>query len=239
MKARSILIYGLLILLVMSVLAYVFLGVRGITGLLKTIRTWVIWGIILGLIFYGVWYFFIRKEKDDRVHLNAKRIVEQSMAYHSPFLRDLFLSGDKNHPQVRLGRIIGFSRVANAKGEQEDVFVYKKSGFPLSLFEEPKAIRVSPEDHTELIGDITIEGISLVKYGGFYFINKDYLDYQKIDQTIITEVKRTLIFDMLSDWKIVTDEALGISPEHQKQLEKKDLLKIPSRTAQGEQQGGS
>lgn len=232
---KSIILYIIFGVVLLGIGAYFLLGVRGIVSLLNTLKTLVLWSIVIGIAVYGVWYFFIRKERDDRVHLNAKRVIEQSLIYKSPFIRDLYLSGDKNHPQVRLGKIIGYSRVANVKGEQEDVFVFKRSGFPFGLFEEPKAIRVPPDKHSPLIGDVIIEGISLIYFGGFYYVNSDYLDYEKIDRTITTEIKRTTMFDMLKDWKVVIDMALGISPEHQKVLERKDLLKIPTRTAPQEE----
>jgi len=226
---KSWIIYVIGIIAILTLIAYFWMGTRGITSLLHTLKVWIIWMIVIGLAVYGVWYFFIRKEKDDRVHLNAKKVIESALQYKTPFLRDLYLSGDKNHPQVRLGKIHGYTRIINAKGEQEDVFVFKHNSFPLSLFEEHKALRVNPDKHTSLIGDVIVEAISVMKYGGFYYINQDIADLQKIDQTIISEVKRTLMFDMLSDWKNVVDDALAISPEHQKELEKKDLLKIPTR----------
>lgn len=236
---KSVIIYILLGVIILGVASYFLLGTRGVVAMMRTLRTLVIWTIVIGIAVYGVWYFFIRKERDDRVHLNAKRVIEQSLIYKSPFLRDLYISGDKNHPQVRLGKITGYSRVANVKGEQEDVFVFKRAGFPFGIFEEHKAIRVPPDKHSDLIGDVVIEGISLIYFGGFFYVNSDYLDYEKIDQTITTEIKRTTMFDMLKDWKVVIDMALGISPEHQKVLERKDLLKIPSRSPQSGDEGTS
>ncbi len=234
---KKVVIYILVAVVILSLVAYFLMGATAMGTLLKALKNLVIWVIVIGIAFYAVWYFFIRKPKDDRVHLNAQRVIQSAQAFRTPFLRDLFISGDKNHPQVRMGKILGYTRIINVKGENEDVFVYKRSGFPMNLFEEFKAIRVRPEKHTKLIGDVIIEAISVMKYGGFLYINQDVADLQRIDQTIISEVKRTLMFDMLSDWKNVVDDAIAISPEHQKALEKKDLLKIPGRQQEQQNQG--
>lgn len=228
-KNRMILVFAIIFIIILVVLGYFLGGLRGISAIFGFLKWAVIGGIIIGLVVWGVWFLFIRKERDDRVALNVKTIVHQSKLTKPATLTDLYISGDKEHPQVRLGKIIGYTRLKNSRGDEEDVFVWKKAPFPLSLFEEPKAIRVHPDQHSDMIGDIIVQAISLVEHGGFYYVNIDHLDVSKVDLTIKAEILRKFTFDVLRDIKIISDMGIGINPEHQKYLEGKSLLKLPTR----------
>lgn len=228
-KNRMIVVFAIIFIIILIALGYFIGGLRGISAIFGFLKWAIIGIVIVGLTVWGVWYLFIRKERDDRVALNVKTIVNQSKLTKPETLANLFISGDVEHPQVRLGKIIGYTRIKNSKGLEEDVFVWKKSMFPFSMFEEPKAIRVNPDQHSEMIGDIIIQGISLVEHGGFFYVNTDHLDVEKVDKTIKSEVLRRFTFDVLRDIKIISDMGIGINPEHQKYLEGKSLLKIPTR----------
>lgn len=222
------------------IVAYFLAGARGLAGVFNFVKWALIAVVIIGIAVWAAWYLFIRKVRDDRVALNSQKIVEQSKLTKPEMLGDIYLSGDLDHPQIRLGKIIGYTRIINVKNEEEDVFVFKKAGFPFALFEEAKAIRCDPNEHSDMIGDIIIMGIALVGHGGFFYINHEHLNIEKIDRTIKTEVLRQYTMDVLRDVKIISDQAIGINPEHQKYLEGRSLLKIPSRTEpQPMQQQGS
>jgi hypothetical protein len=235
-KNRSVVVVIIIIVIVLGIIAYFVAGARGVAGIMNFMK-WALIGVsVVGIAVWGVWYLFIRKVRDDRVALNAQRIVEQSKLTKPEFLGDLYLSGDMGHPQIRLGKIMGYTRIKNILNEEEDVFVFKKTGFPMSMFEEGKAIRVHPDKHSDMIGDIVIEGISLVAHGGFYYINEQHLDIERIDRTIKTEVIRQYTMDVLRDIKIITDQAIGLDEAHIKGIESRSLLKIPSRIDPNQQQ---
>jgi hypothetical protein len=235
-KNRSVVVVIIIIIIVLGIIAYFVAGARGVAGIMNFMK-WALIGVsVVGIAVWGVWYLFIRKVRDDRVALNSQRIVEQSKLTKPEFLGDLYLSGDMGHPQIKLGKIMGYTRIKNILNEEEDVFVFKKTGFPLSMFEEGKAIRVNPDRHSDMIGDIVIEGIALVAHGGFYYINDQHLDIERIDRTIKTEVIRQYTMDVLRDVKYISDQAIGINSEHQMALENKSLLKIPSRIDPNQQQ---
>jgi len=228
-KNRQFIIIAVVIVIILAVVGYLIGGTRGIASMLTFIKWGVIAILIIGLAFWAVWFLFIRKVRDDRVALNVKTILDQARLTKPETIGDLFISGDLEHPQIKLGTITGYTKIKNIKDEEEDIFVWKKYGMPFGLFEEPKAIRVNPEDHSKMIGDIIVQGISLVSHGGFFYVNKEHLDIDKIDKTIKAEVLRKYTMDMLRDIKIISDQAIGINSEHQKFLEGKSLLKIPSR----------
>jgi hypothetical protein len=228
----------IVIVIALAVIAYFVAGARGVAGILNFMKWGLVGVFVIGLAVWAAWYLFIRKVRDDRVALNSQRIIEQSKLTKPDMLGDLYLSGDKEHPQIRLGKIMGYTRIKNVQNQEEDVFVFKKAGFPFSMFEEGKPIRVNPDRHSDMIGDIVVEGISLVSHGGFYYINDDHLDIERIDRTIKTEVIRQYTMDVLRDVKIISDMAVGINPEQTKYIEGKSLLKIPSRSEPiGQNQG--
>ena len=238
-KNRSLAVVIVIIVIVLGIVAYLVAGAKGLAGVMNFMKWGLIAVFIIGLAVWGVWYLFIRKVRDDRVALNAQRIVEQSKLTKPDFINDLWLSGDFEHQRVRLGKIIGYCQVKNILGEYEDVYAFKKAGFPMSMFEEAKAIRIKPQWHTKNIGDVIIWGISLVAHGGFYYVNDEHLDTERIDRTIKTEVIRQYTMDVLRDVKIISDMAVGINPEQTKYIEGKSLLKIPSRSEPvAPQQGG-
>jgi hypothetical protein len=245
-KNRQVIIVVIVVVVILGVIAYLLAGARGLVGVMNFIKWAFIVVCLIGLAVWAVWFLFIRQIRDDRVAMNAKKIIEQSRLTKPDLIGDLYMSGDLDHPQVKLGRIEGYSRIKNILGEESDVFVFKKSSFPFSMFEDAKAIRVAPEDHTDMIGDIVIKGISLVSHGGFMFVNHQHLDVNRLDGTIKMEVLRDYVMDVLRDIKYISDKAIDISPEFQKQLAGRSLLKIPSRVdpnagqqqQQGNNQGG-
>jgi hypothetical protein len=229
-KNRQFLVVAVVVIIVLVIVGYVLAGAKGVSGILNFVKWTTIIVIIIGIAVWGAWFLFIRKVRDDRVALNVKSIIEQARLTKPQTLSDIYISGDKEHPRIRLGNIIGYTRIKNINNEEEDVFVFQKAGFPFSLFEEPKALRCLPETHSEMIGDIIVAGISLVQHGGFYYINTEHLDLDRTDKTIKAEVMRKFTIDTLRDIKIISDIAIGIDPTHSKMLEGRSLLKIPSRT---------
>lgn len=177
------------------------------------------------------------------------------------YKRRLILSGDRGHSRVNWGTILGYCRIQvltrqlsfdddgnpttqkNTRTgelepvyiigkEEQDVFITKTRGGILGLFEEPGVVRVSPHDHDELIGDITLYGFSLLPISEYYFLNTDLLDVRKIDYSILKEAQRGIMFEHLRDMKSIVDKATGLDSPHIKDLEKKNLYDIPGLTGQ-------
>lgn len=103
------LIIGGIILIVTFVL--IFVGWGSISKFV-----WVIFEIIaflglMALIFYGVYYFFFKEHKYDVNYVNYKRIVKSATLAKYPLLKDFYLSGDKGHSRVKIGKIKGYTRM--------------------------------------------------------------------------------------------------------------------------------
>jgi len=255
---RGLMIGVILVVIVfIIILSIIFFGIRSIGKVLLFLVGALLVLTIIGIVIWTVWYLFIKKQKFDATYQNKKRLVEAGKISKPENLSDLYLSGDKGHSRVRIGRIIGYCRVKvmrknieyNADGtpkllqdasnpnkkhsvftleeEEQDVFVVNPHGFLLSLFLDPMVVRVNPREHTALVGDVTLFGFSLTPISEYYFLHTDYLDVRKVDFTILKEAERGIFFESLKDTKEIIDKAMGIDSDHKKDLEKKNLYEIP------------
>lgn len=104
------------------------------------------------------------------------------------------------------------------------------------LFEEDLIIRVSPQDHTQMIGDVTLFGYSLIPISEYFFLNTDHLDVRQIDFAILKEAERTVAFVTMTDMKEIVDKATGIDARHKKGIEAKSLVEVPETRQVGQPQ---
>lgn len=111
--------------------------------------------------------------------------------------------------------------------EEQDIFIVQPHGFLLSLFLDPMVVRVNPEEHSALLGDVTLFGFSLVPISEYFFLHTDYLDVRKVDFTILKEGERGIFFESLKDMKEIIDKSMGLDSDHKKEIEKKNLYEIP------------
>lgn len=111
--------------------------------------------------------------------------------------------------------------------EEQDVFSVSHRGFLLGLFEDDDIVRVAPEEHDDLVGDITLYGFSLLPISEYWYLNTNLLDMNKIDYAIKNEAWRGLMFEMLRDSKEIIDKASGLDTAHEKRIEERSLYEIP------------
>ena len=251
-KTKVFIIIGIIFLLVIIIVIFVF-GVRGIFKIIGTIG---VIAMFLGLIFAIAWLFwavFLKKYRYDVTYVNKHKLIQAGkMSRQGSLMGNLYLSGDKTHSRVNIGKIGGYCRIQvltrtnkyDSKNEQlmkpdkdgipqpvytigkeeQDIFIVNKG-----LFSDPLVIRVSPSDHDELIGDVTLKGFSLLPQSEYFFLNSDYLDVRKIDFAILKEAERGIMFESLRDMKSIVDKAVGLDAVHKKDIEKKNLVEIPEQ----------
>ena len=261
-KTRTFfIIAGVIIGLTIIIIA--FFGVKNIFSILLFLLEALAFLSILFGIAYLFYFLFIKTHKYDVTYVNKKKLIEAGRKSQLEHLKGLYLSGDKGHTRVHIGKIIGYCRIqvlskiykyervldeitkrprmkvitmTNEKGEQvpefdidkeeQDVLIVKSKGF-LSMFTDPMVIRVSPQEHDELLGDVTLRGFSLIPISEYWFLNTDYLDVRKIDYAILKEAERGVYFAGLSDMKEIVDKAVGLDARHKKGIEEKHLVEIP------------
>lgn len=266
----------IIISLIVLVLIIVFVWfVFGSQGILKAffILIEIIFGaiVLLGLMWLG-YELFIKKQKFDPTYVNKKKLIEASTQIKRPFLKDIYVSGDKAHTRGLIGNIKGYVRIqtilrkylyddkidektgnklkvprmiADDNGvmkqayelekQEQDVFYVKPKGALAALFGKDMVIRVRPEDHDDLVGDVTLFGFSLIPISEYWFLNNDHLDVQQIDFNILKEAERTVAFVTMTDMKEFVDKATGIDAEHKKGIERKSLVDIPETQQVGHQ----
>jgi hypothetical protein len=117
---------------------------------------------------------------------------------------------------------------------ETDVFCVKNKGI-MGIFSDPMIIRTEPDQHDELIGDVTLFGYSIIPIGEYWFLNSDHLDVRKIDYSILQESVRHLSLEILRDAKSLIDSATGLDAKHKKGIEQKALYEIPELSQQSNQ----
>lgn len=261
-KNKVVLVIVVLILAI--ILAYVWYssGSSGVTAIIKKWIIYVIIAAVIGLIVFAVMKY-LQVPRIDLVENDRQDIIDAAILSKPPMLRDLYLTGDKEHSETRLGRLIGYCQLQSYKEldvlagltkpqveemeEQgkipseyiikEDCFVFKKFPFPFSLFEAPKVLRVLEDEHSQLIGDVKVYAVSIIKKFDYYWPNRAHLDIARIDIGVIREAWRGQVHQFLKDAVTIQQRATGMDPEFKKDMDKRKLLKIPSPMGESESRG--
>lgn len=261
-KGTTILLIVGVIIAVM-IFVFFFFGAGSIFKFFMVVLEILMFLGILFLLAYLFYYLFLKKQKFDVNYVNKKKIIDAGTRIKRPFLKNIYVSGDKGHSRALVGEIKGYVRIQtlmrnyiykevtdpetglvskeivtkkNERGDdipvytldkqEQDVFVVKTKGLK-GMFEDEMVIRVNPEDHDELVGDVTLYGFSLIPISEYWFLNTDHLDVRKIDYAILKEAERTIAFVTMTDMKELIDRATGIDAVHKKKIEGKSLVELP------------
>jgi hypothetical protein len=245
---------AVIVIAAVLLIGYIFLtsGIGGIYSLLKKFITFGIIFVIIGLIVWVVMKL-LQKPKVDLVANDKKDIIEAAILSKPPMVKDIWFTGDKQHGAFRLGKVIGYCQIQSYKdldilagltdaqidemeknGEipseniiKEDIFIFKRFVWPFTLFEEPKVLRTFEDEHSQLIGDVQVYGVSVVQKFGYLWPNRAHLDVVRIDVSVIREAWRGAIHQFLKDQVAINQRASGLDSEYNKELGKRKLLKIP------------
>lgn len=258
-------IWFIVALIVVALLVFIFYT-SGQAGVMEVIKKFLIYGmiaVVLGLIIYAVMKI-LQKPKIDLVANDKKDIVDAAIMSKPPMVGDLYFTGDKEHGEFRVGKIIGYCQLQSykdfdvlagmtrsqleemeKKGKvpsqyivKEDCFVFKRFPFPFSLFEEAKVLRCFEDEHSQLIGDVKVYGVSMVSKFTYFWPNRAHLDIARIDIGVIREAWRGQVHQFLKDMVSINTRAVGLDSEFKKDMDKRKLLKIPSPMGEQSERGG-
>lgn len=261
-KDKKTLILGGIIVLVIVLFTYTLFtsGQAGVWALLNRFLKYVIWIVVLGLLLFVV-LKILQKTPVDLVENDRQDIVEAGVLSKPPMVNNLYFTGDKEHGEFKVGKIVGYVQLQSYKDmdilagltpdqikkmEQqgripsdyiirEDCFVFKTMMWPFSIFEKPKVLRTLEDEHSQLIGDVKVFAVSMIKKYGYYFPNRGHLDIARIDIAVIREAWRGQIHQFLKDMVSINQRAVGLDAEYKKELDRRKLLKVPSPLGEGEQ----
>lgn len=230
---RTAIFIIVILVVVILILGFVFGGVEGIFGIIKFVTLFAMIVGFIGFVFFVVYYLFFKKHPRNLTIENWKTYVKSALDNGADMMSDLILTGDSQHSAKRFMTIKGYLRIMAFDNKEYDMFIGKKQS--MNPFEEWKAVILEPNQHSELIGDVFVSGISLIQKYGYYFVNTMMLNYTAIDKSIAYDTYRTLMFENLGDLKQIFDRAVGLDPEWRKEQLSQKLLKIPVLSGQ---QGG-
>lgn len=259
-RNKAVIIVVLIALLILFTWTLFTSGQQGVIDLVSTFLKWAAVLLAFGLIVFAVMKF-LQKPPVDFVENDRKDIIEAGMLSKPPMVKDLYFTGDKEHGEFRVGKIVGYCQLHSYKqldilagltaqqldemesrGQipaqhivKEDCFVFKTMPWPFSIFEAPKVLRTLEDEHSQLVGDVKVYGVSMIKKFGYFFPNRSHLDIARIDIGVIREAWRGQVHQFLKDMSSITQNAVGLDAEYKKALDNRKLLKVPSPLGQQEE----
>jgi len=228
-KRNGIMLIALLFVVIL-VLSFVFGGAQGLFGVIKFFLTLSLVVGFFGFVFYVIYYLFFKKHRRDVPYENWKSYLQSALDNGADMMDEFILTGDKMHSAKRFFTVKGYLRVRGFDNQEYDVFVGKRN--PMNFLEEYKIVMLKPTQHSDLVGDVYVYGISLIMKYGYYFLNTEMLDFKGIDKSIALDTFRTIMYETLGDMKGLLDRATGLDAEFSKQRQQEKLLKIPVLSGQ-------
>lgn len=219
-----------ILLIIILIISFIFGGASGLWGVVKFFFMAIMVVAFFGFVFYIIWFLFFKKVRRDIPAENWKSYLRSALDNGSDMMEELILTGDKNHSAKRFMTIKGYLRIMGFDNKEYDMFVGKRSS--TNPFEDYKIIMLLPEQHSDLVSDVYVYGISLIMKYGYYFLNSSMLDFDAIDKTVASDTYRTLMYETLGDLKGIVDRAVGIDPDEIRNRANQKLLKIPQMGGQ-------
>jgi len=213
------------LVIIILILAFVFGGAEGLWGIIRFFFTAVMVVAFFGFVFYIIYFLFFKKNRRDVPYENWKSYMRSALDNGSDMMEDLILTGDKNHSAKRFMTIKGYLRVLGFDNQEYDMFIGKRNSS--NFLEEYKIVMLKPDQHSDLVSDVYVYGISLIMKYGYYFLNTSMLDFKAIDMSVAQDTYRTIMYDTLGDLKGLMDRATGLDAEFRKSQMEQKLLKIP------------
>lgn len=261
-KKKAIFILVIIIFVGIGIYIVFTKGWMGLGGFVRSMINWVIFFAVIGGIIFLVWKI-MQKPKVDLVAVCKQDIIDAAVSSKPPMLRDMYFTGDKEHGEFKVGKIIGYCQIQSYKDLNkisdlsesqlkklhqsktdpsvyilnEDCFIWKRLPWPFSMFEEPKVLRALEDEHSQLVGDVKVYAVSMIKKFDYYWPNRAFLDTARIDVSVIREAWRGHIHQFLKDEVAIAQKSVGLDSGHQKDMESRKLLKIPTPLGEQQQRG--
>ena len=250
-------IFWLILFLAVAIMFGLVIYFFGGQGMYKLILYGTIGMFILTLLFlivYAVFWLF-KIHRIDTIHVNKQRILKSCLANPPNSESQLYFKGSDDWESRKIGFITGVCRLIHKrtyktkptqaeidKGVKEKTFTdeyiedcisFRKSlGFFAKLFGKDEIVRVLTHERSNMNGDIVYlkaMSFSPEKFG-FYFLPTRFsnMDTKKM---LSEEVHDVTIQELLKEEVNIVNDAIAISPAHQKILEKSNMQQISETTA--------
>ena len=239
-KWRKIIIIGVVVFFVIILLITWLVGIQS----LKSFFKWLIGIVLVCSILFGLaymfWLMFVKKEYKDIPATYKKKLIQTAKLMRNNMLGSLYLSGDKKHNRIRLGKY-AYMRITlpkhvmdkptkdgdNKKPEYTepipvDCFIIFKQGMIDTLFNEPIFVLAKPEDHdySSIFNNVTLNAFNLVPLDSqFYTINTRNLDVDII-KGMATNYIREVVYEIFRDLDKLVKQAMNLDQHFQKEKQK-------------------
>jgi len=220
-------------------LTWYFSGSKGFMSFLIYFMITLVIVFIIFLIIFAVWWLF-SKQRMDTVHVNKQRVLKACLANPPATASTLWFRGNDEWEGKHLGYITGVCRLVfkkTVKGEgdkekvvthHEDAISFRKSlGMIASLLGTDSIVRVLPEERTNLNGDrVYLKGMAFApEKFGFFFLSSRF-KYDEVKAKLTSEIRDVTLQEVLKEEVNIANDAIAISPAHQKALEKSNMQTI-------------
>lgn len=233
------------IFLLVGGLTWWFAGSKGFLNFIIYFMITMVVVVILFLIILAVWWLF-SKQRMDTVHVNKQRVLKACLANPPLTPSTLCFRGNDEWEGKALGFITGVCRLQFKKEVKkedgtkeilehfEDAISFRKSlGLVAGLLGNDSIVRVLPEERTNLNGDkVFLKGMAFApEKFGFLFLSSRF-KYDDVKAKLVCEIRDVTLQEVLKEEVNIANDAIAISPAHQKALEKSNMQSI-SPSSQG------
>jgi len=211
-----------------------------------------------------IFFWLFKKHRVDMIHVAKQRIIASAELHRMPYKQEFRSRGSAkdNISWSPIGMVKGICLMKTKEKykiveeidpqteykikkkeqieESQDLLIIafnKGFPFPLSIFDETQLFFGYSEDVSNPSGIVVYaNGILAPQVFGIFFLSKHFEETYMIDESIKELIYRYLLQDNLSEIKNIVDDAIAISPEHKKHIERSNLETFQPNTTQ---QGGN
>lgn len=239
------------IFILIGVLTWYFTGSKGLLSFLLYFMITLVIVFIIFLIIFAVWWLF-SKQRMDTIHVNKQRILKACIANPPATSSTLWFRGNHEWESKLIGYITGVCRLVFKKevtekdddgndimGDDgkplkvlkdhfEDAISFRKSlGIVASIIGGDSIVRVLPEERTNLNGDrVYLKGMAFApEKFGFFFLSSRF-KYDEVKAKLTSEIRDVTLQEVLKEEVNIANDAIAISPAHQKALERSNMQTI-------------
>lgn len=226
---------GLIVILAFGLSWWVF-GSGGIAKMITWFFIMCVIAVILFIIVYAV-YWLLKIHPIDAVHVNRERIIKSCKANKPDQEIKLFFKGTEEWENKFIGFVTGVCQIkqytkkddGTKKSYYEDCISFRRQkGFLSTLFGNDEVVRVLKKERTSLNADIIfLDGMSFTpEKFGFFFLPDRWKD-TTIRRDLVEEVHEVTIQEIMKEEVNIVNDAIAISPRHQKDLERTNMQALP------------
>ena len=241
-KMPILIVIVFLIFCVVGGLTWYLAGSKGFLSFLIYFMITMMIVFVIFLIILAVWWL-MSKQRIDTVHVNKQRVLKACHANPPSTASTIWFRGNDEWESKCIGFVTGVCRlvfkktiktevkgnmVDTVENHYEDAISFRKSkGVVASLLSSDSMVRVLPEERSNLNGDkIYLKGMAFApeKYG-FFFLSSRF-QYDDPVNKLVAEIRHVTLQEVLKEAVNIANDAIAISPAHQKALEKSNMQSI-------------